>query len=168
FTTATTGIFNSTNMQRLVMTGGATAFTDVTVDDLINMEDEVYNSALMNGMYLGHRSIINIIKKLKGTDGQYLWAPAQGPEPSTINGYPVMKGEILPARSNSAISTGFVAFGDPTMAAIVGERIGRTISTSDQYRFNYDQVAIRMTERFAFATNSNLGKALCVLVTAAS
>lgn len=168
FTTATTGLFNSSNMQRLVMDGGNTAFVDMTVDDLINMEDEVASDALMDAMYLGHRSVINIVKKLKGTDGQYIWNPAAGPEPATINGYSVMKGDILPARSATAISTGFIAFGDPAKAAVVGERMGRSIKVSEEYRFNYDQAAIRMTERFAYNSDANIGNALCVLVTAAS
>lgn len=167
FTRATYGLFNSTNITRLVMDSGKSAFSDIEIEDLIAMEDEVVSDALNSGMYLAHRSIINLVKRLKGTDGQFLWMPAQGPEPASINGYAIRKGEILPARSASAVSKGFIAFGDPSMAAIVGERMERRIRTSEEFRFNYDQTAIRMTERIALGTNANLGKALCVLVTAA-
>jgi len=167
FTAATTGLFNNTNMQRLVMDSGSSAFTNLTYENIIDMEDEVVDDALDDGGYIAHRSIVNLLKKIKGTDGHPLWMPAAGPEPASVNGYGIRKGSILPRKSNDAVSTGFLAFGDVAKACVVGERMGREIAMSEHFRFNYYQVAIRMVERFAYNTNANLGKALTVLVTAA-
>ena len=44
----------------------------------------------------------------------------------------------------------------------------RRIVASKDFRFDYDQTAIRMTFRFAYSTNANIGRALCRLVTAAA
>lgn len=74
----------------------------------------------------------------------------------------------MPAKSSTAAGTGFILFGDITKGCVVGERKDRKIVTSQDYHFNYDQTAVRMTWRFAFGTNSNIGRALCKLKTAAS
>ena len=167
FTTSTTGLFNTSNVTRLVMDSGSSAFSALTYEQLIEMEDEVVDDALMDGQYFMHRSILSLVKKMKGTDGHPLWMPASGPEPATINGYGYTRGSVLPARKSTAVSTGFAAFGDITKACVVGERLTRRIVTDSSFRFNYDQLTIRMTERFAYNTNANIGKALCVLATAA-
>ena len=168
FTTATTGLLNTSNLQSVTLgADSATAFADVTFDDLMNAEDAVVDDALENGAFIAHRSIINILRKIKGTDGQYVWTPAAGGEPATLNGYSYTKASIFPARTASAKSTGFIMFGDLALGCVIGERGTRQIRTSEDFRFNYDQIAVRMTERFALGTNSNIGRALCVIKTAA-
>lgn len=168
FTAATYGLLKSTSIPSLVMDSGDTAFSDVTADYLSQMQDEVVDDALMDGGYILHRSNLGTLKRLKGTDGQYIWGPASASEPATLHGYPVLRGGIFPARSASAVSTGFVLFGDVRKACVVGERLQRRIVASKEFRFDYDQTSIRMTFRFAYSTNSNIGRALCRLVTAAA
>jgi HK97 family phage major capsid protein len=168
FTTATTGLMNSANIQSVSMDAGETSFADVTFDNLLDMQDAVVDDALASGMYFAHRSVINKLRKVKGSDGQYIWTPAAGNEPAMILGYGYEKGTILPTMAQTAAAKGFILFGDPKLGAVFGERMQRKISASPEFRFNYDQVAIRMTFRIALGTNANIGRALCVLKTAAA
>lgn len=168
FTAASTGLMNTTNVQSVSLESGDTSFADVTFDKLTDMQDAVVDDALASGFYLAHRSIINKLRKLKGSDGQYIWTPAAGNEPAMILGYGYDKGTILPSMGASAAAKGFILFGDPKLGAVFGERLQRRISASEHFRFNYDQVAVRMTFRIALGTNANIGRALCVLKTAAA
>lgn len=168
FTAASTGLFNSSNIRSYTLDSGATGFTNLTGDDLILATDEVVDDALNDGKYIMHRSLISHIRTLKGSDGQHLWTPLAAGEPASINGYPYMRGAICPARSASAVSTGFVLFGDPSLACVVGERGQMRLDSSPDFKFDYDQVAIRLIFRFAFATNENIGRALVRIKTAAA
>lgn len=168
FTTASTGLFNSSNIQSYSLASGNTNFTDVTADDYILATDSVVDDALDEGMYLLHRSMVSHARTLKGSDGQFLWTPLAAGEPATINGYPYMRAAICPARSATAAATGFALFGDPRLACVVGEKNDMRLDTSKDFRFDYDQVAVRLVFRFAFNTNANIGRALVRMVTAAS
>lgn len=167
-TTASTGLLNTSNVQIVNMGAGNTSFADLDYDMLLDLEDAVVDDALQDGMFLGNRTVWNLLRKLKGTDGQYIAAPASAGEPMTVRGYPFMRSSVMPAKTASAVSTGFLIFGDITKGCVVGERGERKISVSDDFRFDYDQKAVRMTFRFAFATNSNIGRAISVLKTAAA
>jgi HK97 family phage major capsid protein len=168
FTAATTGMLNSSSVTAVVMEAGKTSFQDIKAEYIFDLEDAACTAGLQNGRFLMHRTIRNLLRKQKGTDGQFILSPANGAAPSELIGYPYDVGEIFPAKAANAISTGFVLFGDPTLAAVVGERTQRSIVASKEFRFNYDQTAIRMTFRFAYSTNANIGRACSRLVTAAA
>lgn len=136
------------------------AFTSVSGDDLILAQDEVCDDALMDGRYILHRSMLSHIRTLKGTDGQYLFSPLTAGEAATIAGYPYSRANVMPARSASAADTAFALFGDIRLGCAVGERGEMRLDSSEDFRFDYDQVAVRMIWRFAFNTNANIGRAL--------
>lgn len=167
FSASSTGLLNSTNVPSVVLDAGKDSFADVDFDALQEAIDTVYDGALNNAKFIGHRSVIGILRMLKGTDGQLLWAPAGAGTPSSVLGYDFMRANVFPARSSTNASTAFILFGDPRMGCVCGERLNRRIVTDSSVRFNYDQTAIRMTFRFAFNTNANIGHALCRIVTAA-
>lgn len=167
-TAASTGLVNTANIQAITMTSGKTGFGDVTADDLYDMQDEIVDDGLENGIYIMHRSILNILRKQKDTTNNYILTPPVGGEPANLCGYGYEKAAKMPSRSDTASNTGFMLFGDITKGCVVGERKARQIVTSKDYHFNYDQTAVRMTWRFAFGTNSNIGRALCRLKTAAT
>lgn len=167
FTTASTGLLYTSNVQVVNMGAGRTSFSNLDQDDFFDLEDAVVDDALMEGRYIVHRSIVNLVRKLKGNDGHPIWTPFAGGDSPTINGYAYTPASIFPAKSATAVSKGFVLFGDITKGCVVGERMDRKISVSDDFRFDYDQKAIRMTFRWAYATNANIGRAISVLKTAA-
>lgn len=165
FTTATTGLLNSSNVEAVTMS--ETAFSDINFEYLLDMQDAVVDDALVDGQYIMHRSIVNLLRKQKGNDNYY-WAPAAAGEPPMMVGYGYEKGSIFPAASASAVNTGFALFGDVKLGSVFGERLTRSIKVSEHYGFNTDQQYVRMTFRIALGTNSNIGKAIAVLKTAAA
>ena len=61
-----------------------------------------------------HQKIIGVVRRMKGSDGQYLWRPAfaglQYADPQTVSGYPI----VMNNHMSSALTTGLklVAFGN--------------------------------------------------------
>ncbi len=181
FTTNSTGILKSSNITSVTMSSGDGAFTDISYDYLLDMQDAVCTDGLADGMYLGHRSVLNLLRKKRagsgyGSDdgkGAYLLPGGDAIVQQTAAGpvvanYPWVNVEVCPASSSTAVSTGFVLFGDPRLAVVIGERGGDRIETSRDFKFDYDLVTVRYIFRFAWATNANLGKALARLITNAS
>ena len=167
-TAATHGMLNNTNIQTLTMGSGDGAFTDIDYDYLFDMEDSVAGGALGQAVYVAHRSIHTLIRKLKDDNGQYLNPNVAGGGYATINGYDAYKSEVMPARTASAVSTGFVLFGDLPSAMVVGRRKEQDIQTDQSLRFNFDQTALRFLERYARGTNADIGRAAVKLRTNAS
>ena len=166
FTTASTGLLASSNIQQYQLGSGQTSFSDLTGDDLRLACDSVVSDALANGRFIMHRSMGSFVRTLKGSDGQYLWAPLASGDPATIDGYPYEYAEVFPARTASAANTGFALFGDLRLGVVVGERGDYRMDVSNDFRFDYDQVAVRMVFRFAMNTNANIGRALVCIKTA--
>jgi HK97 family phage major capsid protein len=169
FTNATTGLLNSSSILSVTLDAGKTKFSDVTFDDLLDAQSAVVDDADVDGMFIMHKSIVNAIRKKKGLDGQYLWTPASAGEPSMILGYPFAKGSIMPKTTDSSqADTGFMLYGDVKLGCIFGERNQMRLDSSKDFRFDYDQIAVRMIFRVAMGTNSDIGRALCVIKTPAA
>ncbi len=168
FTQASTGLLKTGNIQSLTLASGNTAFTDVTGDDFRLSCDNVVSDALAGGRFIMHRSMGSFVRTMKGSDGHYLWSPLADKEPATIDGYPYSYSEVFPAKSASASGTAFALFGDLRLGVVIGERGQYRMDVSDDFRFDYDQVAVRMVFRFAMNTNANIGRALCAIKTAAA
>lgn len=97
---------------------------------------------------------------------------AQGPGNAEFLGYPVVFTQVLDSTLGADVSTVKAVFGDLRMAALMGNRRGISIATSSDRYFEYDQMAIRGTERYDIKIHdagdaSNAG-AVVVLKTAAA
>lgn len=166
FTTATTGLLNTSNVLDQTMLG--TSFADIDVDDLIDAMTKVVDDADQNGIFIMHKSVMGQLRKLKGTDGHPIWAPMAAGEPATILGQRYITSSIFPTMNSSAGDTGFILYGDPVLGSVFGERLNRRIALSKDFKFDYDQTVVRMTFRIALGTNANIGRALCAIRTAAA
>jgi HK97 family phage major capsid protein len=105
----------------------------ITFDDLIDLEHAV-NSAYRNrGMYVLADSALRELRKVKDTQGQYIWQPATAAGvPSAINGRPYAIDENMDVFGLGAKP---VVFGDIKRAFIVREVAGSQL--------------LRLTERYA-------------------
>jgi HK97 family phage major capsid protein len=56
--------------------------------------------------------------------------------------------QTWPTATTDISDTAMIGFGDLGMAVTMGERRGISIQTSNERYFEYDQVAIKATERF--------------------
>jgi HK97 family phage major capsid protein len=82
----------------------------ISADGLMNLLYALKAPYRANSSFLMKRSTVLAVRKLKGNDNNYLWAPglAAG-QPSTLLGQPLYEAEDMPAIANATLS---VACGD--------------------------------------------------------
>lgn len=169
FNTASTGLLSSTNIQTVTLDGGLVQFQDLTIEALRECQDAVTDEAWEMGGYFCHRSIRTMLRNLRANadeKGPFLWGDASAGVPPSLDGFDLQFVSKMPARAASAANTGFLLFGDLPKAMLVGQRGGAELATSADFRFDYDQIAVRYLFRFAYGTDANLGRAACKLKTA--
>tara|TARA_R100001143_G_scaffold50178_1_gene45127 strand:- start:5822 stop:7192 length:1371 start_codon:yes stop_codon:yes gene_type:complete len=178
-----TGLLEDGNINEVVMSSGNTAFSNVTAEDLIDMQDATPQGA--QGKYYMHRTIMSYVRKLRADAvsasdgaGEFVYqAPSQA-GPATIWGQPVVLVEAMPAKGDSAVSTSFVLYGDLRKAAILGYKgaikakrfdSGEVRNVADSADINLittDREAIRWTQRVGYVVV--IPTAVTKLTTAAS
>jgi len=119
-----TGLLLNANTNNVAMASTKTAFSDLTADLLLSMIDATPQGALANGKFYAHRTIRSVLRKLKGSDGHYIYQEASMGSPATVWGRPFVEVEAMPAIGATAVSTAFVLFGDLKKATIRGTRGG--------------------------------------------
>ncbi|HIG21272.1 MAG TPA: phage major capsid protein [Henriciella marina] len=89
--------------------------------DLIQTPKSQYRS---NGRFVMNRKSVASVRKLKDSDGRYLWRPGMNGEGQTIFGYPVTELEDMPdiGTGNAAI-----AFGDFRRGYLIIDRQGAQV-----------------------------------------
>lgn len=100
-TSATVGV---TGTGSFASTGG------ISYDNLIDLEESIdpAYSGGSNLKWMMHQSARKAIRKLKDTQGRYLWEPSlQAGTPATLDGYPVRLNNDMAAMAASSKSVGF-------------------------------------------------------------
>lgn len=87
----------------------ASSATSFTADDLINLLYNLKEQYQRNATGLFHRSAIKMARKLKDGNGQYLWAPGLGGQPSTILDRPYVMSENAPSTFTTGLYVGMFA-----------------------------------------------------------
>lgn len=159
------GIINLTGLNSVTMATGSTSFTDINPDLLLDMTDAVPRAARRGASYFVNREVLNVIRKLKDTTGNYIVQNPTGTSFQTLWGYPVIDLDVMPSLSDDAVSTPFMIFGNPRYM-YMGDRQNVTFARSIHYAFNMDVTYIRATERIGFT--GALPQAFSTLVTSAT
>lgn len=102
-----TGILETAGVA--VETVGA-AITDITWDDLLNAEAKVPTASARNGKHYMHRTVLNLLRQNKGTDGHYVAPLTAGLQ--TPWGTPIVLVDVLPASNEGGANNGYTVFGD--------------------------------------------------------
>ena len=173
-----TGLLTLAGLNEVVMAATKTAFTDLTADNLLDMQDATPTAADERGKYYMHRTIRSIVRKLKDTTNNYIYqAPGQG-MPATIWDKPVVLVEAMPSKSATAANKAFVLYGDMKAACLFGYKgaisakkfdagvIRNVADNADINLITSDREAIRWTERVGYI--AVIANALTRLKTAAS
>ena len=173
-----TGLLRNASTNVVNMASTKTAFSDITAENLLDMQDATPTEALANGKYYMHRSILSYVRKLKGSDGQFIYqAPGAG-LPATIWNKPVVLVEAFPTSAQTAVSKNFVLFGDVKKAALLGYKgaisadrfnagvVRNVADNADINLITTDREAIRWVERVGMV--ALLPTAVTRLKTAAS
>ena len=166
-----TGILNNANVNLVTQASGDV--NQLTADDLLDMIDATPTGALTGAKFYMHRSILSIIRKLKGSDGQYIYQnPGQG-LPATIWNYPVETSDAFPAVGDVTTGDQYILFGNLKQGAVFGDKQQLRVKMLDQATVTdedgstvinlaeQDMIALRVVERVGYVVA--LPKAMTVL-----
>lgn len=93
-----------------------------TADGLINLQGALISEYAANATWVMNRLILRDVRKLKDSQGQYLWQPGLGENvPESLLGRPIVKASDMPTASANSLS---VAFGDFKRGYQVVDRLG--------------------------------------------
>ncbi len=121
------------------------ATTAITADELFDVEHSIKRPYRQNAAFILNDATIKLIRKLKDTDGNYLWRPGiTVGAPDTILGYPVFDDSEMATPVAAAKS---VIFGDIRKAFMVRFAGGVNVARSDEYAWDTDLVSWKWTTR---------------------
>lgn len=166
-TDAYDGIAFASGVNALALASTKTHISDVHADDLLTMQTTVPEGGREGGVYVLSPTVLDGVRKMKDTAGNYIWQPPTAGAPATIWGRPYYTTERMPAWSTSVqASKKFLLYGEPRYL-FLGDRKQISVRASDVSgtTFQKIQTAIRAHERVSI---SSYASAWCVLQTAAS
>ena len=159
------GILYDSGVTSLAMASGDTLFTNLDADDMLDLSGQVTTAGTVGAGFLMHRTIFDIVRKLKDTQDNYIFNPPNGITPATIWGYPYQLSDVMPAVGDTAVDTPFIIFGN-LKHLYLGDRKSMSVASSQHVGFANDQIYYRFIERIA--VKIAIGSAFAVLKTAAS
>lgn len=139
-TTEPTGILTGGELGKTTVAVGA-----VTLDEVLDLKYSLKAPYRMNANFMMNSSTEKAVRKLKDTQGQYLWQPSlQVGAPNTFDGKPILINEKIPS-----LGTGnkFMAFGD-FKYFMIGDRGGMEIKRLDELYAENGQVGWRVSKSF--------------------
>jgi HK97 family phage major capsid protein len=144
------GVLNVAGTTSFTMAAGKTAFDDLTADDCLDLIRVTPIQGHAGGAFWMHRSIQDVVRKLRTTSGEYIYnQPANG-APPTLWGYPIVTHELMPSIV-TAVQAGvpFMFFGNMKKMYMTDRR-RMTAAVSTHHGFAEDQVWYRWTQRIGF------------------
>lgn len=142
---------NGTNQPTGIFTanGGAVGVTAaasnaVTADELISLVYALKSPFRRNAKFLMNDATISAIRKLKDSNGVYLWQPSlQAGQPDRLLGFELYTSPYVPVMAADALA---VAFGD-FKNYWIGDRAGRTVQRLNELYATNGQIGYVATER---------------------
>jgi len=118
---------DAVNEMEGVLTNGTVAYTPsgdanlITADGMIDLFFAVKDAYARNGVWLLKRGTLGSVRKLKGSDNNYLWQPGLGNAlPATLLDRPYVESVDMPAIAANAFP---VAFGDFKRGYVIIDRV---------------------------------------------
>lgn len=136
-----TGIFTENGGEvGLTLTRGA----NITCDNIIELVHSLKSPYRRNAVFLMNDSTVSMLRKLKDTNGAYLWQPSlQAGQPDRLLGYPLYTSPYVPVVEAEALP---IAFGDFSNYWIA-DRMGRSVQRLNELYAGNGQVGFLATER---------------------
>ena len=158
-TTEAEGVLTSAEVNAFEASG-----VTVTADELIDLFYSLNTAYAARGTWLMARGTMAAVRKLKDTDGSYLWQPSiAAGQPATLMGRPVIEAVDMPAIAADATP---IVFGDFNQGYLIADRVGLTIQRDDFTGADNGIVKIRARRRVGGRVV--LGEALTKLVLASA
>jgi HK97 family phage major capsid protein len=119
----------------------------LTFDDVFDAIGAAENHGATNISMVYSPRDHKTMRKLKGVDGQYLWAPAAEKNPPTIDGRPLYRDGNIPTNLGVGLNESYAIVGDFSWVYI-GDRSGLVITAGlDGEDFSYDRTTYRAVKR---------------------
>ena len=162
------GVLQNTGANVLTLGAGQISFDSVKFADMVALVAKLTTQSKRNGAkFIFHTTILDIFKTIVDDNGRFIWQEPAGGLPPTIMGYEYILSDAMPDITDSAISTAFIAYGNPKHI-LHGNRVGLEFKifdlTSDA--LVYDRLFLRARTRQAFVTG--IPAAFAVMKTPAS
>ena len=136
----------------------------VKADELIDLFYSINSAYAARGSWLMARGTMAAVRKLKDTDGSYLWQPSiAAGQPASLMGRPVFEAVDMPVIAADATP---IVFGDFASGYLIADRVGLNIQRDDFTGADNGVVKIRARRRVGGRVV--LGEALTKLVMAAA
>ena len=136
-----TGLFTADGGTVGVTAASATA---VTTDEVISLIYALKAPYRKNAKFLMNDATVSALRKLKDSNGQYLWQPSlQAGQPDRLLGYEIYTSPYAPTLAAGALS---IAFGD-FQSYWIADRTGRTVQRLNELYSTNGQVGFVATER---------------------
>lgn len=143
------GIVSDTRVQaNYVPSQVAAALSDSTyngIDALIGCFYKPKKTYRRNAVWMMNSTTEGVVRKLKDSDGQYLWQPmVQEGRPATLIGKPIANPEGMPDIAAGAFP---IAFGDLRTGYAIRDRAGMSVQRLVEKYAEYDQTGILIKKR---------------------
>lgn len=143
-----TGLLFQAGTVQVPMAAGDDSFNDLDADILADATAALRSSAQAGARWWMHRTIWNVVRKIKTVDGEYIVQMPTGPMPALMWGFPIELVEQMPGITESAADTAFIGFGNLSHLYI-GDRRRMTMAQSQHVGFAQDKVFLRVIQREA-------------------
>lgn len=121
-----------------------TSTTNINCDNIIDLVHSLKSPYRRNAVFLMNDATISMLRKLKDTNGAYLWQPSlQAGEPDRLLGYPLYTSPYVPTVAAEALP---IAFGDFSNYWIA-DRMSRSVQRLNELYAGNGQVGFIATER---------------------
>ena len=135
----------------------ATTFASTTIADIYGMMAKLPQYANANAKFFCSKACADMVfRRLAATSSGNTTMTLSNGINQTFLGYEIVTTQVLPTAQTSQAGVAYILFGDLDQTIVVGERRGITLATSKDRYFEYDQVAIKATQRWT-AKASNDG-----------
>lgn len=137
------GILNNPDVGRVTGSTGS----EISVDDLLDLAYDVAPQYRRNGVYIVNSKTELAMRKLKDSNGQYLWQPSvQAGRPATFNGVPVYNQDdipTIPAAGSESGTQDVAIFGDIRSGYRILDRQGMTVQRLNELYIESGLVGFR-------------------------
>lgn len=154
-----TGLLNNGSINKITQASGV---EDLTADDLLDMIDATPTAGLNGSKFYMHRTVKSVIRKLKDSQGRYIYQEPGGAQPATLWNYPVEESDAFPAVADIEAGDQYILFGNLKATCVFGDKqqlrvkllTEATITDSDDETAinlaEQDMVALRIVERVGY------------------
>lgn len=139
-----TGILDSEYGATEIVAAGGTP-NSIVYDDILKCISAVPSHTLPKSKIYMHRSMHGYLRRLKDETGRYIISPDER-KSMTMEGFPVVLSDNMYSYSESALSRGYIAFGDLS-TVMLHERKNLEISVSDSASVNIGGTQINLWQQ---------------------